>query len=246
MFQSRLSPPVLDENQIFAPRFLSGWLLFSVAAGFVNAAALLAGNNVVSHVTGSVTAFATNPAIAFRVGIIVAAFVLGGVIAQLAKNTVATLAASSIVLASVGALGHADVFGEFGGDNDMLGHAFPMLALLALAMGMLNAGVSMATANRIRVTHLTGPLTDLAGHIVRGETSWVALRLGKLLAFIAGAALAARLARHLEFGTFAVGAAILVIAVALTSYPLERETREESGGLLTDRAHAGRLRRVQR
>ncbi|MFO0743244.1 MAG: YoaK family protein [Labilithrix sp.] len=218
--------PTLHENNIFGPRFIAGWVFFTAAAGFVNAAALMAGNNVVSHVTGSVTAFATDPSIALRIGLVVGAFVLGGVLSVLAKETLSSWmayvippAAASLVLVAIGALGRAGFFGEFGGDNDVKGHAFPMLALLAIAMGMLNAAVGAATANRIRVTHLTGPLTDLAGHIVRGETSWAALRLAKLAAFVGGAALAAKLSRSLEFEMFGVGAALLVIAVALTGVP---------------------------
>jgi hypothetical protein len=35
-------------------------------------------------------------------------------------------------------------------------------------MGMVNASIATATGNRIRVTHLTGPATDLAGNVVPG------------------------------------------------------------------------------
>jgi hypothetical protein len=91
-------------------------------------------------------------------------------------------------------------------------------------MGMLNASVGAATANRIRVTHLTGPLTDLAGHIVRGETGWAVLRTAKLAAFIAGGALAAKLGDALEFHTFAAGAGLIATAVALTAFrPASRD-----------------------
>lgn len=220
----------LHENNIFGPRFVLGWVFFAAAAGFVNAAALMAGNNVVSHVTGSITTLATDPSVTVRVALVVAAFLVGGVLAAFAKETLSPWVAyvlppagASFVLLGVAALGHAGVFGTFGGDNDVKQHAFPMLALLALAMGMLNASVGAATANRIRVTHFTGPLTDLAGHIVRGELGWIALRVGKVVAFIAGGAFAASLAPRFEFGTFAVGAGFLVVAVALTSRSDERD-----------------------
>lgn len=215
----------LFENQIFAPRFVAGWVFFTAAAGFVNAAGLLAGNNVVSHVTGSVTAFATQPGIAWRIAAIVAAFVLGGMLAIVAQQKVSARSAyvlpplgAAFVLLAIGTFGHAGAFGDFGGDNDITGHAFPMLGLLAFAMGLLNASIGAATANRIRVTHLTGPLTDLAGHLVRGEHGWAALRTGKLFAFIGGAVLAQSL-RGFEFQIFGIGAGILVVAVALTAIP---------------------------
>lgn len=217
----------LHENNIFGPRFVAGWVFFTAAAGFVNAAAVTAARNVVSHVTGSVTTLATDPSVALRVALVVGAFVIGGILAALAKETLSPWKAyvlpplaASAVLVAIGALGRVGVFGEFGGDNDVKGHAFPMLSLLALSMGMLNASVGAATANRIRVTHLTGPLTDLAGHIVRGELRWVALRVAKLVAFVVGAALAAKLSSAIEFELFGVGAALLVVAVALTSVPV--------------------------
>lgn len=227
----------LFENRIFAPRFVAGWVFFTAAAGFVNAAALLAGNNVVSHVTGSVTAFATQPGIAWRIAFIVASFVLGGMLAIFAQQKVSARSAyvlpplgAAFVLLAIGTLGHAGAFGDFGGDNDVKSEAFPMLALLAFAMGMLNAAVGAATSNRIRVTHLTGPLTDLAGHLVRGEYGWAALRISKLFAFIGGAALAQSL-RRFEFQIFGIGAVLVAVAVTLTAAPISlasvRSTRPQ-------------------
>ena len=223
----------LLENQIFTPRSIAGWVFFTAAAGFVNATALLAGDNVVSHVTGSVTAFATKPTVALEIGFIVVTFLMGGILASLAKEKMSSWrgyalppAGAAITLVAIGALGRFGAFGEFGGDDDVTNHAFPMLAMLSFAMGMLNASVGLATANRVRVTHLTGPLTDLAGHIVRGEKKWIALRGGTLVAFVAGAALAAKIGPRFEFDTFVAGAALIATAIGLTT-PSGQEQEEE-------------------
>jgi uncharacterized membrane protein YoaK (UPF0700 family) len=225
--------PALLENKIFTPHTIAAWCFFTAAAGFVNATALLAGDNVVSHVTGSVTAFATKPSVAIEIGIIVIAFLAGGILAALAKEKMTSWkgyvvppAVAAVVLVAMGALGRFGFFGDFGGDKDVTGHAFPMLTMLSFAMGMLNASVGLATANRIRVTHLTGPLTDLAGHIARGETKWIALRGGTFLAFVGGAALAAKIGPRFEYDTFVAGAALISIAIGLTSHPAHQEEED--------------------
>lgn len=226
------------EHHIFAPRHLAGWVFFTSAAGFVNAAALMAGSSVVSHVTGSVTQLATDPSIAAHVTAIVLAFIGGGMLSVLAREKLARspllayalpLVVACVVLAGVAVGGRAGAFGHFGLENDVTGSSFPMLALLALAMGMVNASIGAATANRIRVTHMTGPATDLAGHLVRGvlapgekgrsELRWAALRVVSLVAFVAGAAFAGKLSHHADYGIFLVAACILLAALGLTASP---------------------------
>lgn len=249
-----MSRPLL-EHRIFVPRYLAGWISFTAAAGFVNAAALAAGSSVVSHVTGSVTHLATGSSVTLHLFALVLAFVGGGMLAFLASETLKKspllayalpLLGACAVLVGIAVGGRAGVFGHFGAANDVTGNAFPMLALLALAMGMINASVAAATANRIRVTHMTGPATDLAGHIVRGvlspgdagrsELRWATLRVAKLVAFVAGAAAAAKLANHASYDIFLVAAAILFVAMGLTGTPSAVEDEELLGTQSSRRA----------
>ena len=104
-----------------------------------------------------------------------------------------------------------------------------MLGLLAAAMGMVNASIAAATANQVRVTHLTGPATDLAGNIVRAalgagkgsaiEARWAMLRSAKLGSFVVGAALAVKLADDLQYDVFSLAAGILIVALGFTGAP---------------------------
>ncbi|MBX3234347.1 MAG: DUF1275 domain-containing protein [Labilithrix sp.] len=213
-------------------------MAFTAAAGFVNAATFMGSNRVVSHVTGSVTSVATERSLALHITAIVLAFIGGGMLAVFAAEklkqkpllayALPALGACGVLLA-VALAGHAGAFGEFGEENDVTGSVFPMLALLALAMGMINAAVAASTASRIRVTHMTGPATDLAGHVVRSalrsgkdarnELRWAWLRFGKILSFVAGGALAAKTAHRFEYGVFVIAATILLVAIALTVTP---------------------------
>jgi hypothetical protein len=232
-----------SEGEIFALRPVVGWTLFSLTAGYVNAGAFMACRNFVTHVTGTVTSAAmggTDASIEFQPVLILVAFLVGAILAVLTSETLRArprAAFAAPILFVMGMLvltaiaGRAGAFGDFGGGSEGPSTQ-ALVASLAVAMGSLNAAVAVATSNSIRVTHLTGPVTDLAGNLVRAvlrsgadsvrEFRWAMLRTIKVLAFGTGALFAAKYASHLMYDTFVAGAAMLALALRLTTFDEER------------------------
>ncbi|MFO0676498.1 MAG: YoaK family protein [Polyangiaceae bacterium] len=236
------------DSKIFAPRFATGWVAFALAAGFVNAAAVMACKNFVTHVTGNITNIAVDSDFAGKFILVVTSFIVGAMIAVLVAETMKararvafTLSISlvSLTLVAVGVLGRGGFFGPFGISDEVNTRAFVMLGLLAASMGMLNAAVANVTNNQIRVTHMTGPATDLAGNLVRAalgggrgpavEFKWAMLRLAKFVGFVAGAALATAVSGALQFDIFSAAAAILFVALGLTAAPEGAPSAEAPG-----------------
>ncbi len=244
------------EGKLFEPRNVASWLLFSLGAGTVNAGAVLASNTVVSHVTGSVTNLALDGSLATVLAFVVGSFLAGAMGGSFFAESfkmrpvqafVAPVAVSSAILFVVSSLGGHGAFGVFGVGAKLDVAEVVMLGLLSASMGVLNAGVAAATGNKIRTTHLSGPITDLGGNLVRGaldtgegrrpELRWAALRFAMLAAFACGAVLAERLSTPLEYRVFFVAAGVLAFASALAAPSLservesekrdEREKREE-------------------
>ncbi len=238
-----------SEQRIFTLRHVLGWTLFTLTSGFVNAGAVMACKSFVSHITGSVTNLALDAARASAYVFLGASFIGGAMIAVLIGETARSrpkagfgipLVVSVATLVGIALAGKAGVFGSFGADDGSNRRAFVMLGLLGAVMGMVNAAVATATSNKVRVTHLTGPATDLAGNIIRAalgsgmghaaELRWATLRAAKLAAFAVGAGLAVRLASRLEYDLFAVAAGILVVALGLTGAPESADASEQAAG----------------
>jgi hypothetical protein len=231
--------PFYSEDELFALKPLVGWTLFSLTAGYVNAGAFMACRNFVTHVTGTVTSAVMGGAQAplqFQPVLILVAFLVGAILAVLTAETLRARPRAAFavpilfvmaMLVTTAIAGRAGAFGAFGGESEGPSTQ-ALVASLAVAMGSLNAAVAVATANCIRVTHLTGPMTDLAGNVVRAvlrpglegarELRWAILRTAKLIAFGSGAFLAAQYARVLSYDTFVAGAAMLAIALRLTTF----------------------------
>ncbi|MBX3207336.1 MAG: DUF1275 domain-containing protein [Labilithrix sp.] len=233
------------DERIFAPRHVLGWTLFTLASGFVNASAVMACKNFVTHITGNVTNLAADAPRATDYIFVIASFIGGGMIAVLVGETLKAkpkaafalpLLGSFATLVGIAIAGKTGVFGGFGIDDHDNERAFIMLGLLAAVMGMVNASIAIATDNKIRVTHLTGPATDLAGNIVRAalgagaghaaELRWATLRFAKLAAFAIGAGLAVKSAGRLQYDLFAVAAGILIVALGFTGAPTAVDARE--------------------
>ncbi|MBX3200111.1 MAG: DUF1275 domain-containing protein [Labilithrix sp.] len=246
-----------NEERIFAPRHVLGWTLFTLASGFVNASAVMACKNFVTHITGNVTNLAADSPRAADYVFVIAAFIAGGMIAFVigeamhAKPKAAfalPLLGSFATLLGIAIAGKSGVFGAFGVDDHDNERAFIMLGLLAAVMGMVNASLGLATDNKIRVTHLTGPATDLAGNIVRAalgagaghaaEARWATLRFAKLAAFAIGAALAVKMAPSLQYDLFAVAAGILIVALGFTGAP----AAADKGALDAERKGRGKAK----
>jgi uncharacterized membrane protein YoaK (UPF0700 family) len=239
---------VSSEERLFAPRNVLGWTSFSLAAGSVNAAAFMACRSFVTHVTGTVTNLgvdAGNPTLAAEYGLVFGAFITGAmfsvmIVETLSKHRRQLVALPFLIvflaLIAVAVGGSYGMFGPFGANNTETAGAFVLLATLAGAMGVQNAAVALTTSNMIRTTHLTGPATDLAANVVRAvlgagrgtrhESRWALLRVVKMLAFVAGAAVTARYAPRLEYQIFSVPAAFVILAVGFTFAPSD-ESEEE-------------------
>ncbi|MDF2692120.1 MAG: putative transrane protein [Labilithrix sp.] len=241
------------EARIFEPRYYLGWLLFTLSAGFVNAGTVVACKSFVTHITGNVTNLAGGSALggtslardyAFIVGMFIGGAMLAVLIAETLRSRpkfafALPVLASFAILVAIGLAGRAGSFGPFGADQDEMGpRAFTMLGLLGAAMGMVNASIANATANQVRVAHLTGPATDLAGNLVRAalgagrgtgiELRWATLRFAKLGAFAVGAGLAAKVAGGLRYDVFIAAGGILIVALGFTGAPESNETTETS------------------
>ena len=225
------------EDELFHRSNLIAWVLFSLAAGSVNAGALKACGNFVTHVTGTMTSMGVDVpdvGLALEYCSVLVAFIAGAILAVFMVERMAAarrqlillpflLAFALLMFAAVA--GHLGLFGPFGDVVETPG-SFALLAILASAMGIQNAAVSCLTKNAIRTTHLTGPTTDLAANIVRAsmgnraeaqhQIRWILLRVSKMAAFVFGAYLSAIYSSDLEYRVFCIGAFALAFAVAFT------------------------------
>jgi uncharacterized membrane protein YoaK (UPF0700 family) len=192
------------------------WVLLAAAAGAVNAGALMACGRFVTHVTGTLTHAGLDVALedethtlalALEYGLVVLAFVAGAMFSVVPLQArvrsglrplyAETLWTVTLLLLVTGVAGHYDIFGVIGGRIEE-NSDFALMAVLAFAMGLMNAAVSTGTAMAVRTTHMTGPATDFGVHlmtamITSGEERRVALRYAglrgsKIAAFAAGAA----------------------------------------------------------
>lgn len=228
-----------DKESVFSARHVPSWLMLTFASGSVNAAAVIACERYVTHVTGTVTRLGMT---ASRVGLlldfaaVLVAFIAGAATSAILVNArvrrgkkpryALALFTVAAITAAVGILGHAGVLGEFGGPPDEAGD-FVLLSALSFASGLQNAAVATATGMLVRTTHLTGPATDLGIHLVdmalsRGDTrknalAHVLLRCGKIAAFATGAGAGIALAHRVAYLAFLTPAAIVAL-VTVTSF----------------------------
>lgn len=219
-------------------RHLPSWALLAFSAGAVNAAALLACQRFVAHVTGTVTRIGVSArdVLALDYLLVLAAFVAGAAAAiLLARRTGGArpaywvpLVLVSVLLTVVGVSGHAGWFGAFGGSVETA-HDFALLAILSFAMGMQNAAVATATGMAVRTTHMTGPATDIGvalAVLASGDADERAsarrsllLRGTKLFAFVLGGVVAAALAPRVAFLVFLVPAVTALVATTQSFAP---------------------------
>lgn len=129
-----------------------------------------------------------------------------------------------------GAGGRGVAFGPIGGEVEQPADVV-FLGILAFSMGLLNAAVASSTNSAVRITHMTGPTTDLGVHLA---TAWLAvgddrimalrhaaLRATKLIAFIAGAALMGATIQPLGYLAFLMPAVAIVLATLVSFVPRE-------------------------
>ena len=226
---------------LFSPRHVPSWLLLAFGAGSVNAGALLACQQFVTHVTGTATRLGLTAGlwtVVVESGVLLACFILGSMASVLSlegrmrrgktPRYALPLLVVAAILASVALAGWLGLFGPFGQTVEEPAD-FAMLSVLGFAMGLQNAAVSTATGMAIRTTHMTGPATDLGVHLatsffISGEARAFALRSaalrgGKLAAFILGGVAMVPICRAGGYLAFVVPAVTTSIAAALSFRP---------------------------
>ena len=228
-------------DRVVSLRHLPSWALLAFAAGAVNAGALLACSRYVSHVTGTLTRVGVDATDVLGLDylFVLASFMAGAVAAILLvrRPTAAgvprywiPLSIVSLTITLVALLGHAGVFGPFGGSVETA-HDFAFLCVLGFAMGMQNAAVAASTGMAVRTTHMTGPATDFAVALATlatgdaeeraGAKKSLALRGTKLIAFILGGAVMPALCVHFGFLALVLPAAACVAATLASFVPFE-------------------------
>lgn len=227
-------------DTIFSLRHVPSWLLLCAAAGAVNGVAFVMCEQYVTHVTGTVTRMGLEGLrLAAEYALVLFAFIAGAAVSVVWLQARARrgrrpqwalpLAWVAFLLVGVALAGEADWFGPFGGLHTTDPPPAVMLSVLAFAMGLQNASVASTTGLTVRTTHLTGPSTDLGVHLGTALTSsgkersdalrGAALRAGKVVSFLAGAALALPLAKSLGFLALLAPAAFVVAAMLLSFLP---------------------------
>jgi uncharacterized membrane protein YoaK (UPF0700 family) len=239
-------------DSIFSLRHVPSWLMLTFAAGCVNATAVLACNRFVTHVTGTVTRIGMDfdqIALMLDLVLVLVCFIAGAAASGLAINGRAhagrrplyalPLLGVVVVDVAVALAGWWGWFGPFGASIDQLSD-FVFLSLLSFAMGLQNGAVATSTGMLVRTTHLTGPATDLGLHVAElmfadGEKRTMArqhalLRLGKISAFAAGAAVPLALVPKIQHLVLLIPAAVTLLATWISF----------------SRSEAATLRRAQR
>lgn len=188
------------------------WFVLAFLAGSINAGGFLACHRFVTHMTGFATLFGIDVvhgkfSDALGMLTIPLFFLLGVVISALLIEhprthrkrphyfTTMMLVAACLILATV--LGICGIFGTFGDDVD-IGSDYLLMALLCGASGLLNAAISTASGATVRLTHITGLITDLGASLVRSysirknrtashqEFRTSLLRIGTIASFTTG------------------------------------------------------------
>ncbi len=226
-------------------RVLIQWFLLSFMAGNINAGGFLACNRFVTHVTG----FATIAGIDFAGGefraglgmLAVPLFFLFGVMVSAyfvdrrlnlgeRPRYHYVMGLVTVCLAVVVVAGHFRGFGEFG-QALHLRNDFIFMALLCMASGLTNAALTTSTGAFVRITHLTGIMTDLGIGVMRvfamnrkGEDYFTErlanfYRAGNLISFTVGSFVGAGLYLKIEYLGF-----LLPMILALYAMTLARES----------------------
>jgi uncharacterized membrane protein YoaK (UPF0700 family) len=203
--------------------------LLCMTAGFVNVAGFLAFSVLTTNVTGHVALFAeklvdADFATARVVGMWMFMFLLGAFLSSLIVNNIFHGHRYSYVIPILAEVGILLAVGGYGSHFDRtLGETGFFAGSLLFAMGMQNALVSVVSGSVVRTTHLTGMFTDLGielaalvRHKAPGQKELkdkITLRLIIIFFFFFGGILGGFLFKVLNYHTFFIPAAILIIAL---------------------------------
>lgn len=236
---------IFHDDALHAPRNRVSWALLAFACGAANACGLLTCGILVTHVSGAFTMVGAHGAQSrwralLDVGAVPVGFVLGAMFSAWlidrrahqgkAPQHALALATSAALLLGVAAI---DLLGVASSLDSPLGAFADFVEVLPLciAAGIINATVSTATGGVVRVTHLTGTLTDLGVGLVRWihpardkqrrEADLAGTRLRALLtaSFVGGAALGSALELDRAALGFCAAAVCVLVATAVSFAP---------------------------
>lgn len=214
---------LVPRAEVLSGRNMLCWTGLAFAAGAVNAIALAACEQFVTHITGVVTHLGMHMGswrlateylavlICFVVGAMTAVVILDGRrLRGMPSLPWLPLVTVAVLLTFCGVAGHLGLFGAFGGHTESNAD-FVLLSILAFALGLQNASVANATGSLVRTTHMTGPATDLGVALalllihelpeehLHAARRTVFLRASKLFAFMAGAGMSVLFVPSLQY-----------------------------------------------
>jgi uncharacterized membrane protein YoaK (UPF0700 family) len=219
------------------------WLLVCFLAAMVNVGGVLTCGHFVSHMSGFYMVFGQHVATItwdtiaslasipffFFVGVMISAYLCARPAQQGRKpHYIISMGLVLVCLCLAATLGSMGYFGEFG--ETQLRTEYLLIALLCMASGIQNGAGSIATANAVRSTHMTGTTTDLAIGVVRiwaiekntdayhNETRAIVLRGGSILAFVLGAAIGAELFIRFHYLGFLFPAVLVLYVMIYASF----------------------------
>ncbi|MFL5784640.1 MAG: YoaK family protein [Bacteriovoracaceae bacterium] len=202
------------------------WLIMAFQAGLLNIGGFLAGQKIVSHVTG----FATfsgyyisqgQKAYVIEMLILPIVFLLGAMVSghfvdirlKLNKQPKYYITFGFMFVLTLAVFING-IFGNWGAFGNVGHQSFGLLMLLCFICGIQNATVSIVSRSVIRTTHLTGLTTDLGLGIVRffkrkelesevsGEGRSNLMRVGIISSFVMGAIVGGFVFKRFEFYGF--------------------------------------------
>lgn len=222
------------------------WALLSFLAGSIDSGGFLACGRFVTHITGFATLFGVGlaqnqwikaigflsvPAF-FLIGVMTASFLVERRFHKSQKHYGLIMLLIALCLLSVAGAGTFNFFKNFGHAN-IVNENFILLFLLSFASGLQNAAISSASQSTLKITHLTGLITDLGislTHILYPYTSKAlkdkerranTMRIGVMISFCLGAITSAFLFLKFNYLGF-----LLPACIALYSSKTGLQTNE--------------------
>lgn len=239
------------------PRVLFHWFLLSFIAGNINAGGFLACGRFITHVTGFATLAGIDFANArtgsgvgmlavpmfFLFGVMVSAYCIDRRINSGRRPLfplVMGLVAACLFFVTL--RGHLNLFGGFG-EMVHLRKEILFMAILSIASGLMNAAVTTSSGAFVRITHLTGIVTDLGIGLMRvlamdskhpayrDEKLANFYRAGNFVSFAFGSFVGAVLFLRIDYGGFLLPGVLAVYCMWLAAgadykhlQPVSRET----------------------
>lgn len=203
------------------------WLVMAFQAGLLNVGGFLASKTFVSHVTG----FATLESIEMERGnllhfsglaLVPISFLIGAMVSGVVVDLRIKLRKKPKYYIVFGLIFFLSLLVVIGGFNHVFGRfgylptgidGYSLIALLCFICGMQNGAVTLVSKSVIRTTHLTGITTDLGIGLVRvlnkkriadlkDEGKANIMRIGIILAFMAGSLVGVPIFQKFEFKGF--------------------------------------------